>query len=94
MGKKQGNKIHAAEFEPYFVCVCINRRAKKDTKNGLRIKVYSPYLLLNKSAHDVAVRCRDSNYGYKAVTSMHSIPAYESVVYYDMTTVRIVACAN
>jgi hypothetical protein len=25
---------------------------------------------------------------------MHSIPAYESVVHYDMTSVRIVACTN
>ncbi|KAI8340848.1 hypothetical protein BC941DRAFT_227149 [Chlamydoabsidia padenii] len=55
-------------------------RSKKDANNGLRIKLYAPYLILNKSAHDISVRCRDSNYVYKAVTSMHNIPAYESQV--------------
>ncbi|KAI8333584.1 hypothetical protein BC941DRAFT_504565 [Chlamydoabsidia padenii] len=42
-------------------------------KNALRIEIYSPYIILNKTTRPISFRFRDSGYGFKSGTSTHIV---------------------
>ncbi|CAO3643748.1 unnamed protein product [Cunninghamella blakesleeana] len=65
---KNGNTI--------YLGVIINRH--KNANHAMHIKIYSPYLIVNKCAYPITMRTRDSTFGYKTTTSTHIIPSFES----------------
>ncbi|SAL98237.1 hypothetical protein [Absidia glauca] len=52
----------------------------KPNEDSLRIEIYSPYIILNKSARPISFRFRDSSYSFKSVVSKHNVPACGSKV--------------
>ncbi|KAI9302632.1 hypothetical protein BJ944DRAFT_290009 [Cunninghamella echinulata] len=68
--------LHDKNGNTIYLGLIISRH--KNSNHALHIKVYSPYLIVNKCSYPITMRTRDSNFGYKSTTSVHVIEPFET----------------
>ncbi|ORX52050.1 hypothetical protein DM01DRAFT_1408497 [Hesseltinella vesiculosa] len=92
--KQEGYVLNVKDKNGNLTQLFVHVGRSKKAKHAIHIKVYCPYLILNKVGYPISVRSYESTFGYKSVGPNLQIPQYDDRVTPQMFSYQSIEKSN